>query len=537
MPSGIGVRLYDNFTSNLLIQRFDERKWRDENRLNTFIFNKYDQDYIGFYINSWLLTDKQTVSTSRFSEHALGLKGIVRLGDVLSILPYAGYQRSENRTFIDWGWDVGMGADVNDLYLGDYRTNLNLQTDYDLYPQRENYSNHFDIRINKQFSRLAGDSLQVGYSRSKQEYYAYDSGNLVEVNIEEKNMHNVLDYRLSTRSLLELNTILIDRNIADNTPVNPNIRKVFRFENRFGYRYLSPAFIFFLGLNTFQETLDNLDIRTDSRALQTGIMTNFIINFSNDDQLDVQLNYIKYQYDTPDQVDNHDDRDELRLVGTSRYFHRFSELLWLDLFAYVNLFHKTYIFSEQSANNNWNRIFKIQSSVNYQYGHFRNALSTQVLANYTVYDYDQLFTTTRSFIFRRYSIADSLLSPLTYHTYLGVYIRLELEDRGSFFQEAFTQNLTETSQTLFYDLFLKKESVFALDVEAGVAVYQRKNWRYQPLSILSRNIKRISPYLRFIYPFGRHLRLYSQISHNFLNDEGREKSTYTFGQMDLYYQF
>jgi hypothetical protein len=481
--------------------------------------------------------DKQTVLTSRFSEHALGLTTIYQLSEALTIRPYAGYQRSENRTILDWGWDLGAGAEISRIYIGDYRTDANLQTDYDLYPQRENYSNHFDIQVEKQFSSYARDSLRVGYTKTRQEYYSYDSGALVEVSIEDKNLHNVLEYMLSRNSLLQLNTILTDRNIADNTPVNPNVRKVFRFENRFGYRYLSPSFVFFLGLNAFQETLDNLDIRTDSRALQTGIMTNFVFNITQSDQLDIELNYIKYQYDTPDQLDNHDDRDEIRLVGTSRYLHFFSDLLWMDLEGYVNLFHKMYLFREQSANNNWNRIFKIQSAVSYQYKNFRNILRTQVLANYTVYDYDYLFSTTRSFIFRRYTVSDSLLTPLTYHSYLGAYFRLELEDRGSFYQEQFAQNLTESSQTLYYDLFLRREGLFLFDLEAGVAFYHRKNWRENPVSFLSRDIRRISPYLRLIYPLGRHLRFYSQISHNYLNDAGIEKSTYTFGQMDLYYHF
>ena len=122
-------------------------------------------------------------------------------------------------------------------------------------------------------------------------------------------------------------------------------------------------------------------------------MTDFSFFFNNNDRLDLQFNFIKYQFDTPDMDHNHDDRDETRFVGLVRYLHHLNPLLSLEFAGYVNLFHKTYIFRQQSANNNWNRIYRIQASVNYNYDNFRNTLRTEVLANYTAYDFDHLFET------------------------------------------------------------------------------------------------------------------------------------------------
>jgi len=531
----MGFRLDDRFTSNLLIHQFTQQKWRDENNLHAFLFNKYSKDYYGVYLNSWTLIDKQTVLTSRFSNHAAGFKSIYNINERINIQPYIGYQRSENKSYIDMGWDLGLDADIEGIYLGDYRTNLFLTTEYDLYPQRENYANQFNIQIHKQFSSRARDSIRVGYAKTKQEYYSSDSESFVEVNIENKNLYNALEYILSSNSFLQINTIFIDRNIADNTPVNPNVREVFRFENRLGYRYFSSGFLFYLGMNTYQETLDNLDIRTDSRALQSGIRTDFSFFLTQTNRLDFQLNFIKFQYDTPDQIDNHDDRDELRFLGTAAYFHRLSPLLWIKFDAYVNLFHKIYLYREQSANNSWNRIFKIQATVNYRYNGWQNTLRTHVLANYNVYDFDHLFTSTRSFVFRKYSVSDSLLMPLTNTTDLGIYGRLELEDRGSFFKDDFAQNISESSQSMYYDMFLKKKSILYLNLEVGVALYRRTNWRHGRVKRLNREIQRISPYIRIVYPMGNNLRFYSQVSQNYLDDKGRQKSNYIFGHLHLYY--
>ncbi len=537
LKDGPGFHINDRFTTNLLMQRLGQQKWRDENNLNLFLFKKRSMDYYGIYSKSWSLTDKQTALTNRYSNHALGLKSIFHLKKNVILYPYVGYQRSENKSYIDWGWDLGIDAKVDRLNLGDYYTDLNLGTELDLYPKRENKAHHIDISLQKKFSSYAYDSLKVAYVTSKQQYYSSDAQGLVDVNIESKNLYNALNYSISSRSHLRFNTILSDKNISDNTPVNPNVRKVFRFENRFGYRYLSSTFLFYLGLRTFQENLDNLDFRTDSETRQTGIQTDFSFLFSGADRLDFQFNFIKYQYDTPDMTENHDDRDDIRFLGWARYSHRFSHLLQADIDVDVKLFHKMYLFKEQSANNSWDRMYKLQSTINYEYNKWQNKLSTHVLANYTVYDFDHLFKTTRSYIFRNYSISDSLIVPLFYHAFCGFYARFELGDVGSFFKDGFAQNIVESSQILYYDLFLSKRDVFRLNIEAGLVIYEEKKWRQFVDVNKLRNIRRTSPYIRLLYPLGHNLRFLSQVSQNYLIDEGRNKFEYTFAKVDLYYHF
>ena len=266
-----------------------------------------------------------------------------------------------------------------------------------------------------------------------------------------------------------------------------------------------------------------------------GLIISFF--FNNNNQLDFELNFIKYQFDTPDMERNYDDRDEIRFIGIARYLHHLSPLLSLEFAGYVNLFHKSYIFGQQSANNNWNRIYRIQAMVHYNYSKFRNTFRTEVLANFTAYDFDYLFDNTRSFIFRRYSVSDSMMVPLLDQVYAGVYVRLELEDRGDFYKDLFAQNIVESSQILYYDYFLRKVGLFNLNLEIGFAVYHRKNWRHLAVAVETSDIRRVSPYLRLVYPLGRNLQFSSQIAQNYLVDLGREKNQYTYGRLDLHYFF
>lgn len=537
----MGIHFDDRFISNLKMQKSGHQKWLDINNLNTFLFNKYNQNYYGIYLESWSFSDKQTtILASRKSNHAVGLKSIYKLNKVTSIEPYAGYQRSENKPFVDWGWDVGLDAKLKELYIGDYRTNLLMTSDFDLFPQRENISNHFEIQVNKKFSSYAQDSLRVNYIRFKQQYYnSSDSahfGDIVDIDLESKNLYNVLKYSFSSRTFLQLNTILVDKRVSDNTPANPNIRDLFRIENRLGLRIVSPRILFYLGLHTFQETLDNIDVVTDSDAKQTGIRADISYIFENHDHVDFQFDFIKYQYDSPDPT-IHDDRDELRFIGSLRYLRQLSPLLSMDIGGDIYLSHKMYLHKEQSANNKWDRTYTIKSSVYYRYKKWRNTLRTAVLAYYVSYDFDHFFVNTRSFVFRKYSISDSLRFPLLPNTNVGIYMRLELEDRGSFFEEIFAQNIVESTQKLFLDLSLRKKVMLQLNFEVGCAFYSERNWRHIPVAVETRNIRRISPYLRIIYPMGDHFSLFSHISHNYRIDRGIEKTEYTHGKMDLYYHF
>ena len=533
--TGPGIKLNDRFNSNLLIPGILQRKWRDENNFNSFIFYKQSENYYGIYLKSWSLTNKQTTLVSQYDNHTAGLRSVLNLSKQFILKPYVGYQYSKNISYVDWGY--GVDGTIDHFNIGDYGTNLSVSSNYDLFPTRENSSNRFTLQIKKRFSSLAEDSLKIDYLKSKQQYYSSASGTIVDVTLDSKNLQNTLNYNISPRSLFQVRTILIDRKISDNTPANPNVRKMIRFENRFGYQYFSPEFLFRIGLNTFLETLDNIDIRTDSEALQTAFTTDFSFFFDSNNQVDLQLNFIKYQFDTPDVEQNFDDRDEIRFVGLGRYGHRFSTLLSMETEVYINLYHKTYIYKQQSANNNWNRIYRIQSSVRYTNNNFQNTLRTQILANYTAYDFEHLFEDTRSYLFRKYSVSDSLVTPILPYIYGGFYVRLELEERGNFYKDLFAQNIAESSQILYYDFFLRKKGFFRLNLETGFAVYHRKNWRHLTVAGETRDISRISPYIKLVYPLGENLQLSSQIAQNYLVDRGREKSQYTYGKLDFNYFF
>jgi len=559
---GPGIKLDGNFYSNILYPNEISQKWRDSHELDGFFYFKSGSLIRGIYAQSWLLTDRQfgtilgpygwhipkqiyllsdiqkgTVNT--YGNHVLGFKAIYNLEENISVNPYLGYQQAQNKEIIEWGWDLGIRGKIRNYPLGNYRTSLDLVSDYDFYRERQNSINALDIGIKTRFSQKARDSLSVAYSQEKQQYFTSNADYLVNVDIENKQLLNFLYYSLSNRSRLELHTFLHSRNIIDDNPAQPNVRDILRIENRINFSHFLSKVVYSLGLHTYQENLDNggRDITTDSKSMQTTLKADVTYLLSGKDQFDLQFSFVKFQYDTPDSVTNNDDRDELRLIGLLRYSRQFSPLLKLYLEAYLNFYHKIYVFEEQSANNNWNRIYRLGAVVKYQNHKWRNSLKTQVLANYTVYDFEQIFNETRSFIFRKYILSDSLVIPLFTDLSLGIYGRLELEDRGTFYKSEFGQKLLESNVSTFYDFYLERKNILLFDFVFGVAIYQHDGWRHVPFKRKERDVEKISPYLRLFYPLGRNLRFVSTLSINYLRDLGRLSSNYKTGNITLYYHF
>lgn len=113
------------------------------------------------------------------------------------------------------------------------------------------------------------------------------------------------------------------------------------------------------------------------------------------------------RYDTPDSL-NTDDRDELLLLVSVEETHRFNDALSLSVLADASMSHLVYLSRFQSANNAWNRIIRLKPSVTFMPAPWLVSRTTgEVMANYTVYDFEDQVQAVRSFSFRQVTWTDS----------------------------------------------------------------------------------------------------------------------------------
>ncbi|MCK5032783.1 MAG: hypothetical protein KAS18_04090 [Calditrichia bacterium] len=531
-----GIIVHDSYRSNLITPKKNIKNWRDENNFDGYFYKNISNFQPGIYTKSWIFSDQQSSQTNQFSNHSIGIKSNYKPISNINITPYTGYQRAQNKSNIDWGWDLGFNGEYNNFKLDKYQGNINTHFDYDFYPNRQNSIQGFQVDFKTKFSPIATDSIKAYYNHSNKQYYSPSSDRLLNVKFDEKYLHNFFEYRLSPVTNLALQTILSSKNIFDNSRSNPD-RDVLRFENRLNVYYFFNDFEINFGFDTFQETQDNTGITTDSDALQTNIRTNVFYKFSPKDQLNFKFTLAKFQFDTPDSVNNNDDRDELRMVGGLEYIRQFSPVLYFGIEAYINFFHQVYIFKERSANNNWNRIFRLGSFVEYKGRNFNNILRNEILANYTVYDFEDQFTQSQSFIFRKYILENSLSFSILPRLKTGFNARYEFEDKGSFFKSEFAQQILQTTETIFFDYFIRFKNIYLLDFDGGIAFYARNDWRHVPKKSLIRDIKTTTPYLRIRYGLNKNLQFISSASYVFTDEMNMENSSYTTGSLSLIHKF
>ena len=144
-----------------------------------------------------------------------------------------------------------------------------------------------------------------------------------------------------------------------------------------------------------------------------------------------------FHYDTPS-ILNYDDRDELTNTLALFVNNQFTPFFQAGFGMEADLIHIVYIMSQRSANNNRNFIYKLYPVVSYSDGRFKSFNRFEVLANYTVYDFEA-FSQIHSFSFRQASFLDSTAVRVTSKLTFRVMVNLKLYSRGELYWSTFSE--------------------------------------------------------------------------------------------------
>jgi hypothetical protein len=190
---------------------------------------------------------------------------------------------------------------------------------------------------------------------------------------------------------------------------------------------------------------------------------------------------VKMQYDTPSE-ENYDDRDELFVLAGLRWAHRFSPLFVASLAGDVNLRHTVFIFAERSANNTWNRVIRLAPWTELRLASsFVTRNSAEVVANYTVYDFESAGQSQRSFSLRQLTVTDSTLLRLHGTIWAELQLHLRFYERGELHWSAFTMRPLQyfEESTLSLSLLRLGEKVRAA---LGFRLFEQRRYGYKGLN-------------------------------------------------------
>ncbi|MDZ7345360.1 MAG: hypothetical protein ONA69_01045 [candidate division KSB1 bacterium] len=367
--------------------------------------------------------------------------------------------------------------------------------DQDRFPQRRNANLSTLYKVGRTFAPGVADSISLIVSDRRRDNYISEAADVESQRETVKGGSNTLHYRLSERTRFSYNTQLefktvelallrekeqarrrrrLDQRIANDAAVewqNSPWQALISLSHLIQQQHYDLAAD---GDRPFSSRIAFVTPDNNSSRL---VLSAFLRRYARRDSLTFFVSANKFRYDTPD-TSNYDDRDELRINTRLLWVHRLSPELVAEWATGVNLYHMVYIYGERSADNNWNRILFMKPRLAFSPSQqFSFHQSLEVLANYVDYDFEESFVSTRSFVFRKFSLGDSLYWQLMPHSALIVDYRLQLEENGQLYWQKWSERIVGTRSLQWLQLSWQYSRGF-LRSRAGYAEFKRDEHRY-----------------------------------------------------------
>jgi len=427
-------------------------------------------------VSSFILSDNKSVgsSISEASSHAAYGGIAYQPFEHIVIEPFLGVRFDKQMGYFDRGSSYLLNVNSDTLNFSGYASRFSGSLQYDKLDPRTLETHSASIRIDKEFFEQTRNHLQFEYYRNRRDFYmpadsALRDQHNITFNIESRSdnafaVKDTLDYNVGERMAWtfqgnifsrEINRAIRYRNLVDasgfapNTDINElkiegSIRGTFIFSSSlrsslaFSYLERDEKHTVQREGTTgyFTEALKNNHARRTTLTSETS----WRISASDTIQLSGSSNLLRY--DTPN-PENDDDRDELWYLLNLSTNHQINQHLHLHLAVDASLIHLVYLFASRSADNNWNRIVRLAPKLQYTpWKEFSTTNTFEVLANYTAYDFEYIYSTTRSYAFRQFAFIDSSVLAMTQRLGIEWFSHVRLYERGELRWDTFAERPT-----------------------------------------------------------------------------------------------
>lgn len=508
--------LNEQFISSLI--RMDRSLITDQNSLN--IQSRYrlsDVMAVAANVSSFTLSDNRSISGSISKASSHGFYGGVAYTpfDRLVIEPLIGARFDKQINKTDKGLSYLLGIELDTSTFSGYLTTFNGSFQYDNISPRALETDRAFLSIYKILSGQTANNLIIGFYKNRRDFYISADSSIREVygvsyNIERRSdniltISDSLRYDVSKKMLWTLQGNIFNRKInrsfryknisvPEESPLNTSIeelrmegivRTVFKIGSRissmFTFSYLERDEKHIVDEDgIYLENRFLSKIRNEERKNNHSRRSNFAgsANFSvsNSDTIEISGSATILNYNTPSQ-DNDDDRDELWYLFNISSYHNINKHLKINISANIALTHLVYLFSSRSADNNWNRIIQLSPTIFYAPSDRFSSINTfGVLANYTVYDFEQVSSLTKSYSFRQFAFIDSSTLQLSKRFSIGWFNHIRLYERGEFRWDKFSEKPVNYFEDKLYHGTLRYRLTDGLHFTLGIRYFSQ--WRY-----------------------------------------------------------
>lgn len=408
---------------------------------------------------------------------------------------------------------IGGQANLYDLALDEWNLTGRALTDWH-YLDEQRTNSDIDLRTDVLRSMLGGSAIRVGagYTSLARQYFTSVPGVVEALDVEgrfedrftvDADLSYQIDDHLSVAFLGLVQANDISRNYAEpvsDVAITAVDRQLGEFVVDLQGR-LSLAFDGFdatVGLERYQRdesntvqplhTIDESDLaglraqesQRDNQTGRTRFFTQLRWRPSDSDTLSAEWTSWLLNYDTPSDQ-NDDDRDELQAIATLRYSRRISELLSAGISLSGQYVHFVYLRASRSAFNNTNNVIRLSPFLRINGAVLQMKPQFEVLANYTVYDFEGEGAAVSSYGFRQMSYRDSIRVQLTNNLRFETPVLVRYFERSTLLWDDFSE-IPQTGNLEYLLRFLMfSQSSNAWDVGAGLRLYTLEQRSLDPV--------------------------------------------------------
>ncbi len=464
---------------------------------------------------SQLLHTNQAFDVGSMSSHRF-LTGVV-------VTPYElwetgieyGYERNRQASINDEGAAVYFFARNPLIKLEEFYGTLNAEYEISNLRNRNPYSGGIHVTLSRKFAEEIIDSFSISYTTQKREFYTFSEQindraygyNILTRYFTHLQLTNVFSYRskilrwrisgvMSNRDIdrsyrYKYNTVVLSGALLDYQILDLQFGIAGSVEWNFaqwwqvgiGFQYSEREESHSVADNPFFLKPIVEKQRADVRRLEniakrTALSIRSVFNPSENDNIVLNSSVSILRYDTPDTT-NVNDRDELWINAGIEYTTVLSKELTLSVRTDVYIDRLVYLSSKQSANNNWNRVYRFECQTFYKpSGTFRTLLRGEVLANYTISDYENKIPSIKSFSFRQLRFDDSTVISITKRFFGELFATLRLSERGILKWKEFR----EKPEQFYYEYSLAPRIGFmpvsSVKINVGYKLFVQERYRY-----------------------------------------------------------
>ncbi|KAB2921661.1 MAG: hypothetical protein F9K22_13495 [Bacteroidetes bacterium] len=511
------VSLDERFASTLILT--PSSSFRDEQNLSLDAAQRVTEQLFAVgALRSFVLSDNQTFGGSRAGSHTAAAGLSWQPDPRFALTPMLGMRFDRQQFENDEGTHYRLLARADSLELDEYHLSFDGRLDQSDLGRRRFKANAAELLVGTGFTAGSSDSVQVRYSLHRNDFSVpADTGVMntfgVRSNIrarteEVAGIRNVLSTALGAGVAAEL-SVGVESRTVDNAyrykdltgsvssiPFNTAMQE-FRLEGGLDVRYSAPALSGSFGFHLSErderhelERIDGVDpaeqeerarqeSRLDNTALRSTLRADAGAELSGRNRLSFAGSLSVLQYDTPDSL-NTDDRDELLLNLSLRDEHRFSPVFAAAVTAEATLAHTVYLKRDKSANNNWNRIVRLRPEMRYEpSARFRTMNAFEVLANYTVFDFETVIPGVKSYSYRQVAFLDSTSYDITERVGVDLFAHVRVFERGEFSWSSFSERPQQRIEEVTFSPQARFTAEGRWMFAAGFRSFAQKRFRYE----------------------------------------------------------